>query len=318
MSEATPQKAIETPDYTQRFDQFRVLVERQLEVIAPSIGGSAPRLRQSIRYSLLDGGKRLRPLVAMITAESLGANPERAIAPACAIEMVHTASLIIDDLPSMDNARQRRGKRTNHLVHGEDIAILGAISLISDAFGVINRCASFDAQLKVDLSAALSDAIGVNGLCAGQERDLRELSDSRDAESLRQLQHQKTGALFVLALETGARVAGVNEEDLVSLRKFGTHAGLAFQILDDLLDTLGDAASTGKDHASDNGKNTYAAIMSVDEAEARAQAELDAAIAALGKLNISIAPFAAFLDLVLQSYHLQAGRSATMRVSLSE
>ena len=305
MSEAQPSAASGTSDYEAEFARIRVAVEHRLTEIAPGTGGSAARLRRSVRYSLLDGGKRLRPLAALLTAQALGGDADRALNVACAIEMVHTASLIIDDLPCMDNAQQRRGKQTNHLVHGEDIAILGAIALISEAFGAISRSPGLAPEVKAQLITGLSDAIGFEGLCAGQERDLRDISEGTDIESLEQLQQQKTGALFVLCFEAGARVAGLDDEGVKPLQAFGRHAGCAFQILDDLLDTLGNLHSTGKDHANDNGKHTYTAIMSVDEAEVRAHDELAAAIAALEPTGVDIQPFAAFLDLVLQTYHQQ-------------
>jgi geranylgeranyl diphosphate synthase type II len=309
LSEPRPDTA--APDYPEQFAGIRNQIERRLSEIAPMAAGAAPRLKKSIRYSLLDGGKRLRPLITVLTAEALGGRAADAIDAACAIEMVHTASLMIDDLPCMDDASQRRGKPANHIVHGEDIAILGAISLISDAFGIIARHPGMSAGVKVDLVASLSDAIGVDGLCAGQERDLRDISQHADVESLAQLQYQKTGALFVLCLETGARIAGLDQDAVTPLRTFGTHAGLAFQILDDLLDAVGAAAATGKDQGADEGKQTYAAIMSVDEAEARADQELSDALAALEPAGINSEPFAAFLNLVLQAYQGQVDPGQT-------
>lgn len=301
MSEADP----DTPDYPERFAGILGLIERRLVELAPTANGTAPRLNQSIRYSLLDSGKRLRPLITALTAEALGGSAAYAIDAACAIEMVHTASLIIDDLPCMDDAEQRRGKPANHVAHGEDIAILGAVSLISDAFGIIARDHQLAADVKIDLIRVLSESIGADGLCAGQERDLRDIRAHADAESLAQLQYQKTGALFVVCLEAGARIAGLNQQDLAPLRAFGTHAGLAFQILDDLLDTAGPGAATGKDQGADTGKQTYAVIMSLDEAEAKADQELSNALAALAPAGIDQEPFAAFLDLVLSAYHRQ-------------
>ncbi len=295
----------DTADYPEQFRGIRRQIDRRLDEIAPDISGCAPRLKASIRYSLLDSGKRLRPLIAVLTAEALGGQAARALDAACAIEMVHTASLMVDDLPCMDNASQRRGKPANHIAHGEDIAILGSITLISDAFGLIAADAHLPADVKVDLIHALSTAIGTDGLCAGQERDLREINDHADAEALAQLQSQKTGALFVLCLEAGARIAGLERDALEPLRAFGTHAGLAFQILDDLLDAVGHSAVTGKDQGADLGKQTYAAIMTLDEAEARAEREVSEALAALEPAGIDPEPFAAFLNLVLQAYQSQ-------------
>ena len=303
MSEAKPD--MRAPDYPEQFEGIRSQIERRLSEISPTAAGTAPRLKQSIRYSLLNGGKRLRPLITVLTAEALGGRAANAIDVACAIEMVHTASLMIDDLPCMDNAHQRRGKSANHIAHGEDITILAAISMISDAFGLISRSPMLSTEMKADLVSSLSNAIGVEGLCAGQERDLREINQNSDVESLSQLQYQKTGALFVVCLEAGARIAGLNQEGLSPLRAFGTHAGLAFQILDDLLDAVGQPSATGKDQGADEGKQTYAAIMSLDEAEARADREISDALAALEPAGINREPFAAFLNLVLQAYQGQ-------------
>ncbi len=306
----------DSPDYPQQFAGIRNQIERRLSEIAPTVSGSAPRLKKSIRYSLLDGGKRLRPLITVLTAEALGGRAAAAIDAACAIEMVHTASLMIDDLPCMDDATQRRGKPANHVAHGEDITILGAISLISDAFGLISRDPGLAPAVKMDLVNALSQSIGVDGLCAGQERDLRDINQEADAEALAQLQYQKTGALFVVCLEAGARVAGLERDALNPLRAFGTHAGLAFQILDDLLDAVGHSAVTGKDQQADSGKQTYAAIMSHDEAEARADQELSDALAALEPAGINSEPFAAFLNLVLQAYQGQVDPGQARRVGV--
>jgi geranylgeranyl diphosphate synthase, type II len=296
-----------------RFARLRSLIEARLNTISPSAGAGASRLCRSIRYSLLDGGKRLRPLATVLTAEALGAPAERALDVACAIEMVHTASLMIDDLPCMDDAQHRRGRPAAHLVHGEDIVILGAVALISEAFGVIGRSAALDPLQKNELMTALSETIGVDGLCAGQERDLREIRQDTDLEALEQLQLQKTGALFVLCLEAGARIAGLSGSDLAPLRAFGRHAGLAFQILDDLLDTAGTAASTGKDHGADRGKCTYAALLGVQDGHRKAHAELAAALAALDEGGVERRPFAEFLDLVLEAFHGQmAGNGSAL------
>ncbi|HEY5645356.1 MAG TPA: polyprenyl synthetase family protein [Pseudomonadales bacterium] len=313
MSEAKPQS--NTPDYPEQFVGIRRQIERRLSEIAPTVAGSAPRLKRSMRYSLLDGGKRLRPLITVLTAEALGGDAEDAVDAACAIEMVHTASLVIDDLPCMDDASQRRGKPANHIAHGEDIAILGAISLISDAFGLIARDRRLKPDVKNDLVASLSTAIGAEGLCAGQERDLRDLAERSDAESLAQLQYQKTGALFVACLEAGARIAGLTREALNPLRAFGTHAGLAFQILDDLLDAVGTTTATGKDRQADVGKHTYAAIMNHQEAETLARAELSSALAALEPAGINPEPFAAYLNLVLAAYQGQVDSSQFQRAA---
>ncbi len=320
LSEAQPQATSSAPDFLETISSLKGAIDERLSELTCAPDSSARRLRNSVRYSLLDGGKRLRPLATLLTAEALGCSRERALDVACAIEMVHCASLIIDDLPCMDDAAQRRGKATNHRVHGEDIAILGAITLISEAFGIISRAQAIDLESRTRLTAALADAIGFDGLCAGQERDLHDISEQSDPACLEELQRQKTGALFELCFEAGARLAGLGDAAVTPMRRFGHHAGLAFQILDDLLDTLGDANSTGKDHAQDNGKHTYAAIMSVDEAEARADAELTAALEALGPTGADPRLFSAYLDLVVQAYtqQISAKRSRVAAVEFHE
>jgi geranylgeranyl diphosphate synthase type II len=305
LSEARPSSASNAPDHLAIFSKYRDAIDQRLSELTPATGSSAPRLRRSVRYSLLNGGKRVRPLATLMTTEALGGNPGTAMDTACAIEMVHCASLIIDDLPCMDDAAQRRGQRANHLVHGEDIAILGAITLISEAFGAIARSPDVPAAISARLIRALSDAIGFEGLCAGQERDLRDISSSTDIDALEQLQQQKTGALFVLSFEAGGWLAGRDEADVAPLQAFGKHAGSAFQILDDLLDSLGDAASTGKDHAQDTGKQTYAAVLSVEEAENRARSEIASALNSLAPLRADPRPFSAFLELLVQAYDQQ-------------
>ncbi|XOV86751.1 MAG: polyprenyl synthetase family protein [Pseudomonadota bacterium] len=298
-------------DYRQQFSAICSLVDQRLAEVAPAIQpGQAKRVRESVRYSLLDGGKRLRPLVTVLTAEALGADPTLAIDVACAIEMVHTASLIIDDLPCMDDAASRRGKPANHRAHGEDIAILGAISLVSEAFGLIAR-SNLPERVRLELTQAFSVAIGVDGLCTGQERDLRDTEAG--GESLDQLQYQKTGSLFALCLESGARVAGLTGDDIEPLRQFGEHAGLGFQIFDDLLDVLSSEQATGKDHAQDRDKPTAASTLGTEGARRRADEELKAAIAALDTARLDTRPFSAFLDFVLMAFDHQVNGATQSR-----
>jgi geranylgeranyl diphosphate synthase type II len=312
LSEATP--FAEAEDYPSRFGQIRDQIEHRLGEIAPSISGSAPRLRGAMRYSLLDGGKRMRPLATVVTTDVLGGPIDAAIDVGCAIEMVHTASLIIDDLPCMDDASERRGKPANHIVHGEDISILGAIALIGDAFGLIAAQPNIETNHRMRLVRAMSESIGVEGLCAGQERDLRDLGHDANPAELAQIQAQKTGALFTLCLEAGARIAGLGDDALPPLTAFGQHAGAGFQVLDDLLDVEGKAHLTGKGTHSDLGKLTYASVMTPTEAEAYARQELRFALDALEPSGLDSSPFEAYLDLVLQTYDAQIGSGRTMSV----
>ena len=305
MSEAKPDSG--SPGYPEQFAGICSQIEHRLSEVAPTVGGSAPRLKKSIRYSLLDGGKRLRPLLTILTASTFDADPELALDPACAIEMVHTASLVLDDLPCMDDALQRRGKPATHAAHGEDIAILSAVSLISEAFGVIARAPGIAADVRTSIVGLLADAIGIQGLSAGQERDLHETHGWTSRAALEKRHHQKTGALFVACLEAGARIAGVDDATLRAMTLFGERVGIGFQILDDLLD-LAASESTGKDAHRDEGKATFATVMTIQEAEREAMTCLDHALADLANQIGDPGPFTAFVDLVVRAYADQASR----------
>jgi geranylgeranyl diphosphate synthase, type II len=242
----------------------RARVEARLQALFPS-GEGGRGLTEAMSYSLLAGGKRLRPVLTVLTARTLGADPAIAVDPACAVEMVHTASLILDDLPCMDDALLRRGRAANHRVFGEDVANLAAVSLLSEAFGVLSRAPGLGAGVRCQLVELLADTIGAGGLADGQLIDLASAASDRD--SLERMQAQKTGALFVTAARIGARIAGAAPAEQHAVARYAMHAGLAFQICDDLLDTYGDGATLGKDLAQDGGKPTFASVMNRGAAE---------------------------------------------------
>jgi geranylgeranyl diphosphate synthase type II len=212
-------------------------------------------------HSVFAGGKRVRPLLTIRVATDFGTPLEAVLDPACAIEMIHTASLILDDLPCMDNATLRRGKPANHRIFGEDTAILAATALLNQAFAVVANCESLAASTRLDLIRLLSESVGSNGIIAGQIRDLRMQNGAQGDAELTAMYAQKTGALFVAALEVGARVAGFSEPWLLALREYGANLGIAFQLLDDLLDTFGSPESAGKDVGKDEDKATLAARL---------------------------------------------------------
>lgn len=292
-------------DFRQRFEALRQMVEARLEEIAPEELQDEPsRVRSSMRYSLLDGGKRFRPLLTVLTTDALGQDPAAAVDAACAIEMVHTASVIIDDLPCMDDASLRRGHETNHRVFGEDIAILGAVALVSESFEVLAKC-SLDPLTKVALTESLAHAIGIDGLCGGQERDLRE--DSLDPEMLDRLQLDKTASIFMLCLEAGARAAGVSEDALEPYRQFGKHAGLGFQKLDDLLDRLGSEATTGKNVHQDTEGGADCQVI-----HGQALDHLEIARRAIAESGADPEPFNAFIQLVMMTFDKQSNLQKQM------
>ena len=240
-----------------------------------------------MRYSLLAGGKRIRPLLTIQVATDLGASMTAALDPACAIEMVHTASLILDDLPCMDDAFLRRGEPANHRVFGEDTAILAATALLNQAFGVIADSEHLTAQTRLDLTRLLSESVGSNGIIAGQFRDLQMQQGRGNDAQLTEMYAQKTGALFVAALEAGARVAGVDQSWVIAVREYGANLGLAFQLLDDLLDTFGSRADIGKDVGQDAEHETLASRLGEKGARLAVDRYIDSAATALEPLGKS-------------------------------
>ena len=261
--------------------------ERLAELIPDETTDPRP-LHESIRYSLLAGGKRIRPVLTIQVATDLGATEEAALDAACAVEMVHAASLILDDLPCMDDASLRRGQPANHLVFGEDTAILAATALLNRAFGVIAECDLLSPQTRLDLTRLLSDSVGSNGIIAGQFCDLQiRHGHGDDVAGLTEMYGQKTGALFVAALEAGARVAGVDDVWVKAVREYGVNLGLAFQLLDDLLDTFGSREDIGKDTGQDDEKSTLASRLGAYGTRQEVHRYVESAASALEPLGRS-------------------------------
>ena len=260
---------------------WRQAVDRRLSELAPEQTGPAAALADCARYALLAPGKRLRPLLTLAASAQFGADPLCALDTACAFEMVHAASLILDDLPCMDDAALRRGRPTAHLAYGQDVAILAAVALLGRAFGVIAGTTAMAAEDRAAMAVRLSDAVGFDGLTAGQTRDLRERAAVTHSAALDRLNHQKTGVLFALAAEAGARCAGADPRAAEAASTFGACFGAAFQVQDDLLDVEGEAASVGKDVGQDSGKPTFVSLLGAEGARRRIAEELEAGAAAL-------------------------------------
>jgi geranylgeranyl diphosphate synthase type II len=272
--------------WIESIDRLRALVERRLDELVPDESCHPEVLHEAMRYSLLGGGKRVRPLLTILSAICFGEREETALDTACAIEMVHTASLIFDDLPCMDDATLRRGRPANHRVFGEDTAVLAATALLNRAFGVVTESVEIDPSVRCDLVRTLSDAIGSSGIIAGQYCDLRpDAENGAEIHKVIQMYGQKTGALFVASVEAGARIARVDETWVEAVRTFAAHLGLAFQIFDDLLDRLGNEQDTGKDVGQDKDKNTLVACMGSGRARAEASIRVQSAARALEPLG---------------------------------
>ena len=239
--------------------------------------GVPQQLEEAIRYGLFGGGKRLRPALALGTAELVCGNEDVALPLACALEMIHTYSLIHDDLPAMDDDDLRRGKPSSHVVYGEATAILAGDGLLTMAFDVLA-----DAD-NMSLVRDVARAAGVAGMVGGQKLDLDREGVSTDLEGLKEIHSKKTGALIRVSVSGGALLGGAPDGDYEALCAYGEHVGLAFQIRDDVLDVEGDEGVMGKPAGSDEAqrKSTYPSLMGVEASQRLARDAMDGAVTAL-------------------------------------
>jgi geranylgeranyl pyrophosphate synthase len=258
------------------FASYQQVVDAELERLVPDAGTPVQR---SMAYTLLTPSKRVRPVLTLLCAELCGGRQDRALPVAAAIELVHAASLILDDLPSMDDAPLRRGKPSNHKAFGEAIAILAAFALLNDAYGAIARAC--DPPLAARLTALLSESVGLDGLVGGQADDLLATDQQIDFEMLERIHRRKTGALFVAAATAGAHTADASADAVAALGAYAKNLGLAFQIVDDLLDVEGDPAQTGKAVRTDARKTTFVSFSGVEGARMLARELCDTADRAL-------------------------------------
>ena len=266
-------------------EQCRTAVERRLVELTPDRDERPARLAEAARYALLSPGKRFRPMLTLLTAREFGGDPAEALDVACACEMVHAASLILDDLPCMDDAGLRRGRVTTHRAFDEATAILASVGLLNLAYGVVASAQGLPGPLKADLATRLSGAVGFSGLVAGQAMDLENRDRQRASEDLDLLNHRKTGVLMVAAAEAGALIAGASSLAVLGVGEFATHLGLAFQIHDDILDVEG-GSELGKDLGKDAGMSTIVSVMGLDAARAARDAHLQASQAGLARAGV--------------------------------
>jgi len=265
--------------------------QRLVELVEADAGGNNA-VSEAIGYSLLAPGKRLRPLITVMTAKYLGSCDTLAYDPACAIEMIHTASLIVDDLPCMDDATMRRFRPVNHKVHGEDTAILAAFALVSKAFGTLARARGLDARVRMELVDLLSQTVSCAGIIGGQHADLQADRDCAEPDEIQRIHDRKTGTLFVAAAEMGGRIAGLTGERLEFVRRFASLLGLAYQTRDDFVDALGSRESAGKDVGVDGDKATVLDRLGRERAAAYTDTLLQGATRSLAPLGPSAEPLA--------------------------
>lgn len=290
----------------ERASGIREQLEARLKRAIAQTNSAPANLRAAMEHALLAPSKRVRPILLFMIAEPARDDVADALDLGCAVEMVHTASLILDDLPCMDDARLRRERPTTHIAFGQATAILSAIALLTRAFGII---ADLDvpAETRARLTSVLSEAVGHNGLVAGQEIDLNGRADLVGEAQIENLNWLKTGTLFVAAAEMGAILRGLPEERVENVRKFARHLGLAFQTADDLLDKTANANEIGKDVLKDGDKATLVSMFGAKQARTTCDQHLDAADMALRESGVTRAPIEALVSKYLKAKISDAG-----------
>jgi geranylgeranyl diphosphate synthase type II len=271
------------------------LTEQALDRFLPTSETLPSSLHEAMRYSVFAGGKRIRPVLMMAACEAVGGNPEQVLPAACAVEMIHSYSLIHDDLPTMDDDDFRRGKPTNHKVFGEAKAILAGDALLTEAFILLSNTVAWDgisAENRSEVIHLLAKNAGSRGMVGGQVVDMESEGQEIDLPTLEYIHTHKTGALILAAIESGAIIGGADQQQRRALCKYGEAAGLAFQVADDILDIVADQQQLGKDVGSDQqrGKATYPALLGLDGAKRRARELRDIAFSALDNFGESARP----------------------------
>lgn len=284
-------------------DAYRARVGTALDLLVPAGGrvhGAPQPVVEAMRYALLAPAKRVRAVLALVAAEIAG-DASRAMPVACAIEAVHAASLILDDLPCMDDAAMRRGQPAVHVAFGEPVAILAAFGLLNAAYG--HLAAETEAALARRLTSLLSEAIGLDGLVAGQAEDVLATGGSMTFAALERIHRRKTGVLFSASAAGGAECARAGPEVVAALTAYAKNLGLAFQIVDDLIDATATAESAGKSTGRDARKTTFVSFSGVDGARQLASELCETAVAAL-------APFGRRADRLVELADFVAHRTA--------
>ena len=271
------------------------LVEATLDTYLPNAATLPGSLHDSMRYSVFAGGKRIRPVLMAAACEAVGGSALEVMPAAAAIEMIHSYSLIHDDLPAMDDDDLRRGKPTNHKVYGEAIAILAGDGLLTEAFILLSNpqvLKTLSAQNRLEIIHLLARGAGSLGMVGGQVVDMESEGTQIDLPTLEYIHTHKTGALILAAIEIGAVIGGASQPQRFALHRYGEAAGLAFQVADDILDIVADQSLLGKDVGSDQarGKATYPALLGLEGARERARDLRDMALTALADFGAEARP----------------------------
>ena len=281
------------------------LVDAALDRFLPAEDTPPPSVHRAMRYSVLAGGKRLRPVLVIAGAELVGAQPSSVMPTACALEMIHTYSLIHDDLPAMDDDDYRRGRLTNHKVFGDAIAILAGDALLTYAFQLVAQNAALagvDAKVVCDVVAEIAEAAGTVGMVGGQVVDIESEGKTITPEQLEYIHVHKTAALIRASLSVGARLGGADAAALAAVRDAGQSLGLAFQIVDDILDVEGSLETLGKTAGSDERKQkvTYPALHGIEASRREARRLIERTKSRLAVFGARSAPVCALADFVVE------------------
>jgi len=279
---------------------IRQAVDERLDEWLPEACERPERLHESMRYSVFAGGKRIRPILAILSCRSAGGTDEAAMPPACAIECIHTYSLIHDDLPAMDDDDLRRGRPSNHTAFDEATAILAGDALLTLAFGIASERTA-DAATAARVVRELADASGWAGMVGGQMADVLAEGAKPDETTLRFIHKRKTGALIRAAVRCGAIAGGASGEQLDALTRYAENAGLAFQIADDILDATASSEQLGKTAGKDKTaeKLTFPAVLGLEKSRAEAERLALEARAAVEKLGPPAEPLARLADFIV-------------------
>ena len=261
-------------DFAGRLAGVREAIDLRLAALLPEAGNERDLVALAMRDSTLAPGKRVRPILLVLAADGLGHSGAQAIELGCAVEMVHAASLVLDDMPCMDNARLRRGRETVHVRFGEDVAILTAVALLSRAFGLVASIPDLRPEVRTQLVEILANTVGMKGLVRGQLQDLRDGTHSRSAEEIALTNELKTGVLFGAVMDMAWLVSDAPQSVRPALQSFAIELGQAFQLYDDLQDHCID---TAKDQGKDDGKSTLVALYGKEKVRERLYAHLSAA-----------------------------------------